>query len=239
MGRSTAAFGIAALLIGGMCLPARATEATPSPAAMSASELGARLHFLEQRLNAGQPTALAWEWGWTGLHAVEFTRNMSDAINADEGDNRVRAIVDAAKSGLATVQMGLLLGDPLGAGDGAGPMWAVPGDDRAARLQRLAVGERQLMANAERAETRYSVSRHLVTVGANLLGGAAILAFGVSRDAVRSTLVGLAVGEAQIWSQPWRATADLRDYRATFPKTPEITWELRPMGSGLQLAIHF
>ena len=49
----------------------------------------------------------------------------------------------------------------------------------------------------------------------------------------------IAIGEAQIWSQPWRAPGDLRDYDATFPSRAGISWELQPMGTGVQLAIRF
>jgi hypothetical protein len=217
----------------------RADDDWAPSAGLSAAELAARLQFLERRLDAGRPTALAWEWGWTAIYTATFARNLSDAINADEGDNRVRAIVDAAKSGLATIQTGLLLQDPLSARLGAQPMRDVPGDDRSARLQRLAVGEKQLLTAAERAESRYSLRRHLITIGTNLLGGAAILALGDKIDAARSTAIGIALGEVQIWSQPWRAPGDLRDYDATFPSGRGITWALGPMGTGVQLAIRF
>ena len=63
---------------------------------------------------------------------------------------------------------------------------------------RYYLGEQQLLASAARAETRYSLRRHLITIGANLIGGAAILTLGDSNDAVQSTLIGIAVGEAQI-----------------------------------------
>ena len=115
----------------------------------------------------------------------------------------------------------------------------VSGNDRSARLQRLALGERQLLASAARAETRYSLRRHLITIGANLIRGAAILTLGDSNNAVQSTLIGIAVGEAQIWSEPWRAVGDLRDYRAAFPGAAGGGWELRPMGTGLRLAYQF
>ena len=207
--------------------------------ALSDAELAARLDFLAERLDAGRPSALAWQWGWTGIYSAGFALNLTEAIRADDGDDRVRAVVDAAKSGLATIQTVTLLRDPLAASLGARPMRDVPGDDRSSRLERLALGERQLLASAARAETRYSLPRHLVTIGANLLGGAAIYALGDSGDAVRSTLIGIAVGEAQIWSQPWRATGDLRDYRQTFAGASGISRAPRPMGTGLRLALRF
>ena len=46
-------------------------------------------------------------------------------------------------------------------------------------------------------------------VTTNLIGGGVIYAFGDSKDAMISVLSGIAFSEAQIWTQPWRATSDL------------------------------
>ena len=218
---------------------AAADGATPPVLAISDAELAARLDFLEQRLDAARPAALAWQWGWTGFYSASLAANVGYAVAAEDGDDRVRAIVDAVKSGVATVQTLQLVRDPLPANVGAEPMRAVAGNDRAARMQRLAVGERQLLASVERAGTRYGLRRHLLVIGGNLLGGAAILALGSARDAVESTAIGTAIGEAQIWSQPWRATEDLRDYRTTFPDARAISWELRPQGPGVEVVLRF
>jgi hypothetical protein len=216
-----------------------AADPTPPVLELSDAELAARLGFLQERLDAARPTALAWHWGWTGFYGASLAVNVGSAIEAEDGDDRVRAIVDATKSGVAIVQTMRLLRDPLPAIVGAQPMRAVPGDDRAGRLERLAVGERQLLASAARAETRYSLRRHLLVTGGNLLGGAAILALGDADDALQSTLIGTAIGEAQIWSQPWRASGDLRDYRAAFPDARGVGWEVRPKGSGAELVLRF
>ena len=217
----------------------RAAQPVAPPPAIPDAELAARLDFLERRLDAARPTALAWQWGWTGFYGASLAANVGFAVAAEDGDDRVRAIVDAAKSGVAIVQTLRLVREPLPAELGAEPMRAVPGQGRAAGLERLAVGERQLVAGATRAETRFDLRRHLLVVGGNLLGGAAILALGSPADALASTAIGTAIGEAQIWSQPWRATDDLRDYRAAFPGTPAAGWELRPLGPGVELVLRF
>ncbi len=157
------AAGLAALLV---LLAASARADEPPPVLeLSDVELAARLGFLEERLDAARPAALAWQWGWTGFYGASLAFSVGYAVAAEDGDGRVRAIVDAAKSGVATAQTLRLVRDPLPANVGAAPMRAVPGDDHAARLERLTVGERQLLASAERAETRYSLRRHLLVVG--------------------------------------------------------------------------
>ena len=201
-------------------------------------ELAARVGFLEERLDAARPTALTWQYGWTGIYTAGLVSNTVYAVRADDGDERVRSIVDAAKSALATAEMVSMFRDPLPGTYGAQPMREVPGDGRAVLQQRVAVGERLLRQGAERAQTRYSWSRHLLGIATNLLGGAIIWSVGDGRDAAESTLIGIAVGEAQIWSEPWRATGDLRDYEQRFPGTG-VSWELRGRDTGVELALHF
>jgi hypothetical protein len=229
--------GLACLLL--LATPPGLAQETPPVLQLSDSELAARLGFLEERLEAGRPPALAWQWGWTGFYGTSLVLNGGYAAVAEDGDDRVRAVVDAAKSGVALAQTLRLVRDPLPANVGAAPMRAVPGEGRAARLERLAVGERLLVASAARAETRYDLRRHLFVLGGNLLGGAAILALGSAGDAAQSTAIGIAVGEAQIWSQPWRAPNDLREYHARFPAAPGIGWQLRPKGRGVELVLRF
>jgi hypothetical protein len=135
-----------------------------------------------------------------------------------------------------------MLTDPLPARLGADPLRAVPDGTPVGRLQRLALGERRLIENAARAESRYSWRRHLGGGTTNVIGGAVIYTLGDSTDALVSTLSGILVGELQIWTQPWRATADLDAYRTAFPTTMAsrgIEWQLRPTLHGVEVAFRF
>jgi hypothetical protein len=218
---------------------AQTIEVPPQLEGLSDAETSERLSFLQERLDAGQLTARTWQHGWTGIFGIGAVASAAQAIAADDWDGRVYNIVGAVKSAGATAQMVL---DPLPARLGGEPMRAVPDGTRQGRLQRLAVGERLLVANAARADSRYSWRRHLEGVTTNLIGSAVIYAFGDSKDALVSALSGIAVGEAQIWSQPWRATGDLNDYRAAFPTTMAsrgIEWQLRPTLNGAELAFRW
>ena len=206
---------------------------------LSPAETDARLGFLEQRLDDGRFSAQAWQYGWTGIFGVGLVAGAAQAVLADDGDERVYQIVGTVKSAGALAQM---LTDPLPARLGADPLRAVPGATLEGRQQRLALGERQLVENAARAESRYSWRRHAEGVTTNLIGGAVIYALGDSTDAMISTLSGILVGELQIWTQPWRATSDLADYRASFPSTMAsrgLDWQLRPTLHGVEVAIRF
>lgn len=229
--------GLLAVAAGAAC--AQEPELPLSLEGLTPAEVDARLSFLEERLDAGRATARAWQYGWTGVFAVGAVLGAAQSITADNGDDRVYQIVGTVKSAGALADM---LTKPLPARLGAEPMRAVPGTTPRDRQLRLAVGERTLVENAASAESRFSLRRHLEGVTTNLIGGAIIWALGSSKDAVFSTLSGIAVGEAQIWSQPWRATADLDDYREAFPSTIAsrgLQWELRPMLNGVQLAFRY
>ncbi|MFL5332875.1 MAG: hypothetical protein ACJ8H8_06785 [Geminicoccaceae bacterium] len=218
---------------------AQETEIPLSLEGLTPGEVNARLGFLEERLDAGRNTARAWQYGWTGVFGAGAVLGAAQAITADDGDERVYQIVGTVKSVGALAQM---LTDPLPARLGAEPMRAMPEDTPRGRQLRLAVGERQLVENAARAESRFSLRRHLEGVTTNLIGGAVIWALGDRRDAALSTLSGIVVGQAQIWSQPWRATSDLDDYREAFPTTIAsrgVQWELRPTLTGVQLAFRY
>lgn len=194
-------------------------------------QIDQRLRFLEERLDAGRTTALVWQHGWSVGFAAGAIGNTAAAITADDGDERVAGIVDAVKASGGLAQQLL---NPLPARLGADRVRGQPG---ATREQRLALGESQLQVNAARAEERWSLGRHLQVLAVNAIGGGVILAFGDSRDALVSAASGILIGEANIWSQPWRAIDDLRDYRAAFP--PTTGWELRPGLNGVELAYRF
>jgi hypothetical protein len=231
-----------AMLAIGAAVPALAEQLIEIPfelEELSPTEAEARLGFIEERLDEGRRNAQVWQYGWTGVFGATLLASTAQAVLADAGDERVYQIVGAVKSAGA---LGQMLTDPLPARLGADPLRAVPADMAESRLRRLAVGERLLVENAARADSRYSWRRHLEGVTTNLIGGGVIYALGDSTDALVSTLSGILVGELQIWSQPWRATADLGDYRIAFPSTMAsrgIEWQLRPTLHGVEVAFHF
>jgi hypothetical protein len=209
---------------------------TPS---LSEEEIDQRLAFIEQRLNAGKSGAQRWQYGWTGLFAANAAIQGYMAIKSNNGDNQVSYTVDALKSAGA---LAILLLRPLPAVDGAEPLEARPPETLEQKNTRLQAAQNLLQANAERARERTSWSRHLLAIGFHLVGSTAILALGDVQDAVKSNITGIAVSQAHIWSQPWRAIDDLKAYEEQFPTSPAAvprSWELSPIPGGLGITIHF
>jgi hypothetical protein len=147
--------------------------------------------------------------------------------------------VGAAKSTGALAQMMIM---PSPAVQSSARFQAMPSETRQERIMKLAQGEALLQINAERASTRTGWKRHLIAIGANLLGGSLIAAFGDDSDAVTSTLVGITVSELNIWTEPSRAINDLEDYRKNTwaqPHHSRTSWQIIPAPDRLIVKVHF
>ena len=206
---------------------------------ISNAELEQRLKFIETRLARSSPDARVWQYGWTGFHAAAAVAQGVLAVDANDSDDEANYIVGAVKSTGALAQM---LIKPLPAVQSATRFQALPSGSREERLHKLTQGEALLHENAGRAVTRSSWKRHLIGIGANLLGGVAIAAFGDSSDAVTSTLLGVAVSEASIWTEPSRAINDLEDYQHNKwvqRKTSEVSWHIVPLARRVEVNIRF
>ncbi|WP_455235154.1 hypothetical protein [Thiogranum longum] len=209
------------------------------PVAISDAELDQRLEFIQTRLAKQRPGARYWQYGWTGFYAISTAAQGILAVDADDNDDEVNYIVGAVKS---TGALALLLLRPLPAVHSSTELQAMPSQSREQRIRKLEQGEAMLRENAMRAGERTSWKRHFVGIAGNLIGGVAIAAFGDSSDAVASTLIGIAVREATIWSQPSRATTDLEDYRNN--KWAQrggsaATWRVVPTANGVAVNIRF
>jgi hypothetical protein len=211
---------------------------TLSPYDISDSELDQRLKFIETRLVELNPKARYWQYGWTGFYAASAVGQAALAIDEDDSDDKTGYIVGAVKSTGGLVQMLL---KPLPAVTSHDDFQSLPSQTRAERLLKLEQGEALLYENANRAQQRYGWKRHAIGIAANLLGGVIIATNGDSSDAVASTVLGIAVSEANIWTESSRAETDLNDYRSNFhdgQKTSEHNWHLVPSNGGMGVVLN-
>ena len=202
-------------------------------------ELDQRLKFIETRLVGFNPNARRWQYGWTGFYAMTAVGQAVLAIDEDDNDSQTSYIVGAVKSAGGLAQM---LIKPLPAVKSFGRFQSMPSQTRAERMLKLEQGEALLHENANRVLQRYGWKRHVIGIATNLLGGVVIAAYGDSTDAVTWTVLGIAVSEASIWTEPARAVADLEDYRNNFhdaQRTGARNWRLVPMSGGVALHISF
>jgi len=200
------------------------------------AELGARLRFLEDRLSAGQLHAVAWWWGWLGIESFSGVSQVVDATDAHKVGDRARDVVNAVVSGVGLLD--LLVLRPMPGRDGAGPLRAMPDVTRAEKLARLARGETMLCEIAARAQTRRSWPVHAGNLALAIAGGAVVLGFGRPATAATTAASNFVGGEIQIWSEPWRGTRDLDDYRRLVDsgqaraRAPARSWSVRPAPDG-------
>jgi hypothetical protein len=204
---------------------------------LSDSDLDARLRFIEERLEGGERHAKWWQHGWTGVYVAGIAVGTGQAAATDSGKNRANYITTAVKGVIGTTR---LLLSPHPGRNGADEIAAVNfGNTREAKIQRLQRGEQILEAVAKRARQRTNWIPHAANVGLNLVGAGFILGFGHSMDAVESFAVGVAVGEAHLWSAPWRGVQDLEDYQTRFggKTSSRFEWNVVPTVGGAALNV--
>ncbi len=225
---------------------------TRNPAGLSASELDARLAFLEERLDSGEKYAKYWQWGWTGAYGLGVVVGVGKAIDCckhrktgfsgrthdSRKDERVNHYVTAVKGAIGTTRM-LLWRHP--GRNGADSMRAIEGDSREAKLERLAEGESVLQSVAKTAGRRWHWKSHAGNIGLNLAGAGFTFGFGRTSDAWQSLILDISVGTLNILTAPKRGIQDLNDYETRFgmKTASRFNWSIVPTMGGAALRVTF
>lgn len=233
----------AAICALGTAAPAQAEE-TRSDAALErcGGDVGARLRFLEGRLEGDQRYASLWWKSWTAVYVGGIAVQGTRAAFEEEQGKRADFIVTAAKSSIGLARN---LWSPPPARLGADELAGIPTDTPAGCADRLAAAEAILRRNAEDSrDERRSWIPHLSNFGLNL-AGALIVAEGFDESAGWiSGAVGFAVGEGRIWSYPWQAQSGLEEYERRFPASgvpqpPPTTWHFESFGAGARVTVRY
>ena len=214
------------------------------PAEVRADNDLERLEFLETRLDERRGQIVLWQDGWSAVYGAAALFHGARMLTNSDNDDQVANGV-AMLRGLTALT--LMRVRPHAGRHGADPMRAAgpPGS-----LARLTAGEATLAASAHRAARARTVRRHLANVGTNLVFGGLILAFGDADDALVSTLMGIAGGEAVLLSSPQGPVSDLAGYRTRFASRggSGLSWHLAPwrggseggwVPNGLAIAVRF
>ena len=215
-------------------------------------ELGAidaetRLRWLDQHLASGAARARIWAWTWraayTGITVVEA----SLAATTDNASDRVSDIVGASSAFIGVAANVLLplkvMGDQR--------WWAKHyarsrGDDVCSLLN---TAEQLFIRDAESEAFGVGPLVHVGNFLINIAGGLVIGYVDNGRWApfLYPSLVGIAVGEIQVATQPTDVIEDLRLYRAGQlagrPNPPRLGVAFAPMplrdGGGASLVLHW
>jgi hypothetical protein len=227
-----------------------ATTSAPEPAAIDGAEparaedqerVAERLRFIHERLKAEAVQARTWEAGWSIVYIGGLGYASYELANAHSASALTQGAIGAGQSLIGAMTMGLL---PLKASRGAHELESAHDADDSP--ERLRLAESLLRRNAAETELRYSWKPHVISIAMNLIGGAAIWIAGDLRRGAQSAGIAIAVGELQIWTQPWQAARDLREYRQRFGGLAATSTTSRAVATSLavhisatQLAITF
>jgi hypothetical protein len=221
--------------------PGAAWAQAPEPPLLDVSrcdpDSADRLRWLVDRLEAREFYADAWWRGWLGVYSIGMVYQSIDAGLTHDGSERADSTVSAIKAlgGVAR----LLFFRPT-ARLGADPLLAEPLGDAAVCRARVAQGEELLREASDESQQRWSWKAHAINVGVNLAGALIVTQGFDEKDGWHSMGIGIAVGEAQIWSHPWQGKSDLEEYQARFsPRAVTPSWAVIPTGSGLAVQVRF
>jgi hypothetical protein len=193
---------------------------------------------LVERLDERERYADLWWRGWIGFYGVGAVVQGARAGVEDDRGKRADYIVSAVKAVGGTTRLyftrpvARLGADPLRAG-------ALP--DEAACRARVERGEALLRQAAEESNRRWDWKPHVFNVAVNMAGAVIVTEGFDENEGWTSAAVGIGVGEAMLWSHPWRGTSDLAEYEARFERTAgaSTTWALLPYGRGLRVQVRF
>ena len=206
--------------------------------ALNEEEIEARLRFLDSRLQELKKPSSYWQYGWSGFYGVSGGAQLYKAIDENDSDDEVKYFVGAAKSAGA---LAMQLLKPLPVVEGINAYEQMPSDTREQKLARLEQAESLLRREAIRSDTRYTLRPHMLAVGVNLIGAAVIAAFGDSDDALESAALGIAISQANIWTQPSASRKHWDSYHQMFNGADKkaLDWLIIPGHKSITLHINF
>jgi hypothetical protein len=227
-------------------------------AALTDEQVKERLGYIENALKAGQPRAETWWYGWVGVY---YTGALAGGILAAShwADKKVegvemvpdREFAEGMLVGGATFALGVgsLLLDPFVPAYASDKLRPMPESTAEERRAKLAKAEDLLRQCARRERSGRSWTTQLLNAGANAAG--AVVTKAAFHQSWGNALITFATGEAvsllNIFTQPMRATRDLRDYEVKYLGQPgsamsaptERRWTLSAWPGGLTLSFEF
>ena len=230
----------------------RATECPLPPgasSALAAADADARLKFIQKGMRHAAHKARIWAWSGAGVLVAVGSFQLTGAIKVPDRGDRIDLWAGAASIFFSLAQMAVV--PPLVTID----QWTVdrhvrkagPGGDRC-RL--LAEAERLLVRDARSEEQGTGLGMQVATLVFNF-GTGLVLGFGYHRwdSAASNIVIGTALGELQILTQPTESVTLLQRYRAGDLSAPKksardpLRWALVPsLGRdrvGLSLGLNF
>jgi hypothetical protein len=237
---------------------ANLTAAFAQESALSEEQVKEQLSFITNALDAGQPRARTWLYGWIAGYSTGAV-TMGILAGAHWNDTKLvggipvrdRGFAQDMLVGGATFALGVvgLVIDPFVPATAPRKLRSLPETTSTERLAKLRRAEELLRECARRERSGRSLATHLMNAGANAAAGV-VTAAAFKRpwtDGLITFATGEAVSLLNIFSQPMRATRDLKKYEAGFPENggasiparSEPRWSLGVWPGGVSFRLQF
>jgi len=239
-------------------LLANLSAAYAQEAVLSDEQVKERLGFITNALNAGRPRAGTWLYGWLTVYsagaaagAILAGAHWNDTELVGGIPVRDREFAQDMLVGGATFALGVvgLVIDPFVPATAPRKLRPLPEATSMERLAKLRRAEELLRDCARREKSGRSWTTHLLNTGANATAG--IVTAAAFKRPWTDGLITFATGEAvsllNIFTQPMRATRDLKKYEAgglgnsgaSIPAPPERKWSLGVWPGGFSFRLQF
>jgi hypothetical protein len=227
-------------------------------AALSDDQVKDRLGYIENALRSGQPRAETWYSGWLAAYYIGALAGgmLAGSHWADTKIESGETVPDRefgegmlVSGATLVLGVGALLLDPFTPATAPKELGRMPGGTAEERQAKLEKAEELLRKCARREASGRSWTTHLLNIGANAAG--AVVTKAAFKQSWGSALVSFASGEAisllNIFTQPMRATRDLKEYEAKYlgkngealPARPESKWTVSVWPGGLAFRLEF
>jgi hypothetical protein len=209
---------------------------------MSDAEITRRLSFIERNLESGTAAADRWWYGWYAGWTALTAGEVVFALAATDRGFRVDSAVGAVSCSLGVIPLGFF---PFVPRTAAASLRTLPATTPEERRRKLAAGERLLRTSAETEALGRSWINHTLGIGVSIAAGL-VLALGYQRPVTGTinVITGVALTEAQIFTQPTAAISAWRAYGlGKFETPPTATntprWTIVPQPTGIGFAAVF
>lgn len=221
-------------------LEARA-DPTEASAPRSDAEVTKRLAFIEDRLEAGRPAAERWSYGWFGAYVGSTVVQFGVALGTTDPGLRADMAVGAASSALGVLPFAAFPFTPRFA---SAELAELPARTPAERARKLRLAEKLLEKCADKEAFGHGWMMQVGVLTVNVgIGLGLALGYDRIRSGISTTLIGIAVSELQIFTQPTQAIDDWTAYQRGDLRRGEersgVTWQIAPAPGGMALGASF
>lgn len=199
--------------------------------ALGAIDAETRLHWLDQHLASGAARARIWAWTWRGAYTAITIGEVVLAVTAKTTEDRAADIVGASSAFIGVAANLVLPLKVIGDQRWWQKHYAGSHDDTCSLLN---TAELLFVRDAESEAFGVGPLVHVGNFVINIAGGLVLgLGYGRWPAFAYTSLVGIAVGEIMVATQPTDVIEDLRLYRAgelaAKPNKPRLGLAMAPM----------